>query len=237
MLWRKSKSAMSADIATRKRLGARLKRCKSKLIVSAVAASFSTANLKNGSDCELAYKIVIDAGHGYAADTGGDPGAVNGKYYESVATLAIAKKLKTRLVENGYKVKMTRTGGEKDLSLAERCEIANDWGADCFVSIHLNAAANKDAKGAETWRYANVGTTTKRLADNVQKQLIAATGAVNRGVKTTTAFYVLKKTKCPAVLCEVGFISNDAEAKKLFSSTYQNKIADGLLKGIRNTLK
>lgn len=191
----------------------------------------------NGSDYRVAYKIVIDAGHGWAKDTGGDPGAVNGKYYESVATLAIAKKLKTRLVENGYKVKMTRTGGDKDLSLAERCKIANDWDADCFISIHLNAAANKDAKGAETWRYTNVGATTKRLADNVQKQLIAATGAVNRGVKQTTAFYVLKHTKMPAVLCEVGFISNSAECKKLHSAAYQNKIAEGICKGVRAVLK
>lgn len=190
----------------------------------------------NGSDYRVAYKIVIDAGHGWAKDTGGDPGAVNGTYYESVATLAIAKKLKTRLVENGYKVKMTRTGGDKDLSLAERCKIANDWDADCFISIHLNAAANKTANGVECLRYPKVGARTKNLANNIQTSLVAATGFRNRGVKERGDLYVLKHTTASAVLIECGFISNETEKKKLFNSAFQNKIADAILKGVNKTL-
>lgn len=185
----------------------------------------------------MAHKIVIDAGHGWAKDTGGDPGAVNGKYYESVATLAIAKKLKTRLVENGYKVKMTRTGGDKDLSLAERCKIANDWNCDLFISIHLNAAANKTANGVECLRYPKVGARTKSLANNIQTSLVAATGFRNRGVKERSDLYVLKHTTASAVLIECGFLSNETEKKKLFNSAFQNKIADAILKGVNKTLK
>lgn len=179
----------------------------------------------------MAKTIVIDAGHG-----GKDPGAVNGSKYEKVANLQIAKKVGEKLKEKGYNVKYTRS---KDVffSLQERCTMSNNWGADAFVSIHLNSAANKDAKGIETLRYPNVGQRTKDLADNVQTELIAALGWRNRGVKTRDDLYVLKKTVASAVIIECGFISNDEESKKLFSSTYQNKIANAIVKGIHNTLK
>lgn len=179
----------------------------------------------------MAFKICIDAGHG-----GADPGAVNGKYHESDAALAIAKKVGAKLKAVGYGVKYTRST-DKKVTLDRRCDISNLYDADVFVSIHLNAAANPDASGIETWRYTNVGSRTKNLANNVQTELIAATGAKNRGVKTTTNFYVLKHTVASAVLVECGFISNDAECKKLFSSTYQNQIANAIAKGIVAALK
>ena len=183
----------------------------------------------------MAKTIVIDAGHG-GKYPNGDPGAVNGSKYEKTANLAIAKKVGAKLKAKGYNVKYTRT---KDVyfSLEERCRMSNNWDADIFVSIHLNAAANKDASGIETWRYSNVGTQTKKLADNVQTELIAALGWKNRGVKTTTNLYVLKHTKASACLIEAGFISNDAECKKLFNSTYQEKLANAIVKGIEKTLK
>lgn len=182
---------------------------------------------------EKMVRVCIDPGHG-GYTKGGDPGAVNGDYYEAKATLAIARKVGEKLTEKGYLVCFTRNK-DKELSLAERCKISNDFDADCFVSIHINAATNKKAQGIESWRYQNVGSTTKKLADSVQKELIGATGAVDRGVKQTTAFYVLKKTQAPAVLVECGFISNDAECKKLFTSSYQNKIANGIVRGVVKT--
>lgn len=173
--------------------------------------------------------VCIDAGHG-----GKDSGAVNGTKHESVAALAIAKKVGAKLKEKGLNVKYTRS---KDIyfTLAERCRMSNNWDADVFVSIHLNAAENKAAHGIETWRYKNVGETTKSLANNVQTELIAATGWRNRGVKETTTFYVLKHTKAPAVLIECGFISNNDESKKLFSEKYQNKIAEAIADGVYKT--
>lgn len=178
----------------------------------------------------MAKTIVLDAGHG-----GKDPGAVNGSKYEKVAALQIAKKVGEKLKAKGYNVKYTRS---KDVyfTLQERCTMSNNWGADIFVCIHLNAATNKAAKGIETLRYPNVGTRTKNLADNVQTELIAALGWKNRGVKTRSDLYVLKHTKASACLIECGFISNDEEAKKLFSSTYQNKIANAICAGVHKTL-
>lgn len=171
-------------------------------------------------------RIVIDAGHG-----GKDPGAVNGSKHESVAALAIAKKVGTQLKKKGYSIKYTRSS-DKFVELAERCKISNAFDADVFVSIHLNSSTNKDAEGIEIWRYKNVGSQTKKLADNVQTQLIAMTGSKNRGVKTSESLYVLKHTKASAVLVEVGFISNNAEAKSLFCDKCQNRIANGIVSGI-----
>lgn len=178
-------------------------------------------------------KVVIDAGHGgkYPAS---DPGAVNGSKHEAVATLAIAKKVGAKLKAKGVSVLYTRTKNEA-VSLKERCATSNTWGADAFVSIHLNSAANKDASGIETWHYPVAGTT-KKLADDIQTQLIAATGAKDRGAKTTTTLYVLKHTKAPAALVECGFISNSAECKKLFNDAYQDKIATAIADGIRKAL-
>lgn len=173
--------------------------------------------------------IVLDSGHG-----GKDPGAVNGSKMEKTAALAIAKKVGVKLKEKGYSVKYTRTGDTYP-TLAERCNLANNANADCFVSIHLNSAENRKAEGIETWRYATVGSTTKKLAENVHSSLIGVSGAVDRGVKTSTAFFVLKKTKMPALICEVGFISNSEESKKLFTSAYQDKISDGIVKGVIKT--
>lgn len=174
-------------------------------------------------------KVVIDAGHGKP-----DPGAVNGSKHEAVATLAIAKKVGAKLTAKGVGVLYTRTKNEA-VSLKERCAISNTWGADAFVSIHLNAAANKDASGIETWRYPVAGTT-KKLAGGIQTRLIAATGAKDRGVKTTTTLYVLKHTVAPAALIECGFISNSAECRKLFTEEYQEKIATAIADGIYKAL-
>lgn len=179
----------------------------------------------------LAHRICIDAGHG-----GSDPGAVNGKKHESTATLAIAKRVGAKLAAKGCTVKYTRSK-DKAVSLAQRCKISNEFDADVFVSIHLNAATNKDASGIETWRYTKVGSKTKELAENVQTELVSALGWKDRGVKTNSTLYVLKKTKASSILCEVGFISNDKEAKKLFTSAYQNKIATAIANGVLRALK
>jgi N-acetylmuramoyl-L-alanine amidase len=175
--------------------------------------------------------ICIDAGHG-----GTDPGAVNGSKREAVAALAIARKVGAKLIDKGYKVIFTRKE-DKYVSLADRCKLSNAREADAFVSIHLNAATNKEAAGIETWRYEKVGALTKSLASNVQTELISATGAKDRGVKTTTTLYVLKRTVAPAILIECGFISNNAEATQLFSGTYQDKLACAIVSGIEKSIK
>lgn len=178
----------------------------------------------------MTLKVCIDAGHG-----GKDPGAVNGSKHEAVAALAIAKKVGAKLKAKGVTVKYTRTS-DKYVTLEKRCDISNAFDADAFVSIHLNAATNTDATGIETWRHRNVGEGTKELADAVQSELISVVGAKDRGVKTTTSLYVLRKTTAHAVLVECGFISNNEEARLLFNDKYQEKIATAIANGVYKAL-
>lgn len=180
---------------------------------------------------EKPIRVVVDAGHG-----GADPGATNGSKHEAVATLAIAKKVGEKLKAKGFAIKYTRSA-DKYVSLEERCRIGNDFGANAFISIHLNSASNREADGIETWRFEKVGAKTKDLANNVQTELIAATGAKSRGVKSTTMLYVLRHTVAPAVLVECGFISNGAEAKLLFSDKYQEKLATAIVSGIVKAMR
>ena len=175
--------------------------------------------------------ICIDAGYG-----GTDPGAVNGKYLEKTAALAIAKKLGALLEGVGAKIIYTRSS-DKTVELKERCQIANKAKADYFISIHLNAAAAKSANGIETYAYTTTNVAYK-LAKEVQKNLIAATGAANRGAKSAN-YQVLRETKMPAILIETGFISNDVECMALFKDGYQNIIAEAVAKftGLEGVVK
>jgi len=114
--------------------------------------------------------------------------------------------------------------------LQARCDIANRVGADLFVSIHNNAAGSSAAHGAESYRAPN-DPLGNRFAADLQAELIAATKANNRGVKTG-AFYVLRWSNMPAVLVEAGFMTNSAELSKLRTASYQRQIARGLANGI-----
>lgn len=175
------------------------------------------------------YKICLDAGHG-----GSDYGAVNGRnYYEKEAALMITHKLGKALALAGVEVIYTRKN-DSTVELEERTAFANKNAADYFISIHLNAAANKQANGIETFTYSEGGIAHK-LATAVQKELINKTGAADRKVKTAN-FYVLRKTIMPAILVETGFISNDVEAKALFADGYQTIIANAIAKAVLNFL-
>ena len=166
--------------------------------------------------------ICIDPGHG-----GEQPGAVYGGCQEKDATLQIAVKLARNLRGVGHGVIMTRDN-DATVSLRERCDISNTSGADAFVSIHLNAATAREANGAETWKWPG---NKSGLAESVQTELVAAIGAKDRGVKTTSTFYVMKHTRATALVVECGFMSNNKERVKLFDDAYQEKIAAGIARG------
>ena len=176
-------------------------------------------------------KICIDPGHG-----GKDPGAMNGNLRESLATMQISRFLGDLLIADGnYEVKFTRTDDQQYPTLTERCNISNSWGAKAFISIHINSAASKSASGIETLRYSKVGETTKKLATNVQEELIKTLKWKDRGVKERDNLTVLKKTNASAILVECGFISHEEESKKLFDCTFQRKLADAIFNGIKKT--
>ncbi len=179
--------------------------------------------------------IVLDAGHG-----GSDPGAVynhdGDDYKEKVINLAVAKKVRDILQNNGIRVEMTRSGDTYP-SLSERSAFANKLGAAMFVSIHSNSfPSNTEVAGIEVYysktnnsdRY---GLNSKKLASDIYKQMISATKAAQRGVKTEQ-HVVTRTSEMPAVLIELGFITNKDEALNLYSPKYQDLLAGAIADAI-----
>lgn len=189
--------------------------------------------------------IMIDAGHG-----GSDPGAINGSHKEKVYTLQIAKRLQTQLEKLGFRVIMTRTGDTYP-TLQERAALCRKHKPDLYISIHCNSSTNKTPSGIETYRAVPVGGTetkgskvktekqsanefdanSSRLAYEIHKGVLSATGGTDRGTRHQ-AIYVIGNASCPAVLVEVGYLSNSTEVKKIASPDYQNKIVSGILAGL-----
>lgn len=179
--------------------------------------------------------VIIDAGHG-----GSDPGALGNieeeKYKEKDINLAVAKLVEKNLTDRGVKVIMTRSD-DTFPTLTERPRLANQKDAAMFVSIHVNSAANAPkASGIEVY-YSNknnhdfYGVTSKELANSVLKALISETKAENRGVKTEN-HAVTRLSVMPAILIELGFISNEEEIKLLIDEEYQKTLADAITEGI-----
>lgn len=174
----------------------------------------------------MAKKVYIDPGHG-----GNDSGAVGiDGALEKTVNLEMALKVEKLLKNQGLDVRLTRKD-DRTLSLKERVDLANNWSADCFVSIHCNAF-NKEAKGVETY---SLNDKTSDLAKDIQEEILK-TGAytLNRGVKTAN-FYVLRNTKMRACLVELGFIDNFDDIKIMTEK--DDEIATAIAKGICKFLK
>ena len=179
--------------------------------------------------------VCIDPGHG-----GHDPGAVGPTgLKEKDVTLAVAKKIAKMLQDVDVDVQLTRDtdkhlGLMTSADLSTRAKMANNAKADAFVSIHCNAAANQTATGTETYHYPNSAGSSK-LAGALQKHLVAALGLPDRGVKQAN-FAVLRETKMPAALVELGFISNPAEGELLMDPVFQARAAQAVARGIAGFL-
>ncbi|MTQ58965.1 N-acetylmuramoyl-L-alanine amidase [Streptococcus salivarius] len=187
--------------------------------------------------------VYLDAGHG-----GYDPGASYFGISEKSLTLAIQNRVKAKLESEGYQVVTTRTS-DTYVDLTDRSRAANASESDIFVSIHINASGSSAAQGIETYYYQPYAEYPSRinatyhanptrlsmsdtLANAIQSSLINATGAQNQGVKRQT-FAVLRETTAPAVLLELGFLSNPQEAARLNTSAYQETLANAIVAGIK----
>jgi N-acetylmuramoyl-L-alanine amidase len=164
-------------------------------------------------------KIWIDQGHG-----GSDPGAV-GKVKEADYTLSFGLELGRVLTMFEIEVKYSRTTDEF-ISLDDRCRMANEWGADYFISIHFNSGGGV---GIETFAFAPGGNGEK-LASLVQSALIASTDMFNRGVKFAN-FQVLRDTNMSAILIEGGFVDT-SDADQIATESYKQKFVVGVSKAI-----
>ena len=192
------------------------------------STSYSIKPFSNTVDRNY-YKVFIDPGHG-----GYDDGSSGNGLLEDELNLQIGLKLQKKLEARGIEVKMSRTTDEY-LSLGERAEMANEYGADIFVSNHINSFEQASANGIETY-YHRDKSSHKPLSDGIQNNAIKQTSAVNRGVKNAN-FVVLRESTMPSSLFEAGFISNKAEASKLGNDAYQDKLATALADGIEKYLK
>ena len=172
--------------------------------------------------------VALDAGHG-----GTDPGAIGlvKKLKEKDLVLEITNKVNSILKSLGFKTILTRST-DTYVTLSSRYTKANNANADLFVSTHFNSATSTSAKGIETLYK---GSTT--LASSLQNELIKSTGATNRGLKKRTDLAVLNGTKMPSALVELGFISNKEEEEKISTSTYKDKLVNGIVNGIISYVK
>jgi len=168
-------------------------------------------------------KITIDPGHG-----GSDPGAVVGDVYEKDIALAVSMFLVEYLPER-FTLIYTREK-DNDVPLSRRTQTSNSVGSELFVSIHANAAENINAHGIETFHFPS-SDYGNNLASCVQKSLIQKTDANDRRVKTAN-FYVLRTTRAPAILVELGFITNETERQMLIQENYQKTLAKAISCGI-----
>jgi N-acetylmuramoyl-L-alanine amidase len=173
-------------------------------------------------------KIFIDPGHEGVTE-GLDPGAVGNGLKEADLTLDIAKRMRDKLsTYNNVQVKLSREGNKK-LTLSQRAKMANDWGADIFISIHINAGGGV---GFESFIYnGNVSEATRANQNVIHQEIVKTTGWRDRGKKRAN-FAVLRQTKMPALLTENGFIDNKTDANKLKQNAFIDKIAQGHVNGI-----
>lgn len=179
--------------------------------------------------------IVVDPGHG-----GADPGTIGlGYSTEAENVLAIAWELKELLEDAGAKVIMTRKtnvnpaqgtayASSTNGQLAARTAVANQNSAEIFVSIHNDWNSNSSISGTTSYYY---HAHDWQLADSIQRHLVASLGSRNIGVKRGN-FYVLRNTRMPSALIEVGFLSNQREAQLLAQPWYRTAAAKGIFQGI-----
>lgn len=176
--------------------------------------------------------IVIDPGHG-----GSDPGAVLGTRYEKNDNLRLGLAVRDRLQAAGQKVVMTRTS-DVYVPLLDRSAISNNNNADLFVSLHRNGSVNPLVNGVENFVQINAPLSSFEKAKIVLDELVGAGVQSNRGVKQGD-YSVLRYTRAPAQLLEVGFITNETD-NLLFDknfNAYADAIARGILKAVGEPLE
>ena len=173
----------------------------------------------------MAFKVIVDAGHG-----GRDPGAVYNGRNEKDDTLDMAMAVGRLLQEGGLDVVYTRTSDVYDTPY-EKAVIGNNSGADLFLSLHRNSTPeNNTAQGVEMLVYNDSGLPAQ-VARSINQEL-ESIGFASRGVIERPNLVVLRRTKMPAVLVEMGFINSDSD-NALFDQRFQEVaqgIADGVLK-------
>ena len=179
-------------------------------------------------------KVYIDQGHN---PRDFNTGAEGNGYFEQDITYEVGRLLYEYLNANPeFTPRLSRPtpdtvlGTSNASSVTTRVNQANSWDADIFVSIHTNASVNPNANGAEALIYSASSTEAYDLADDIIRNLTEVTGLRNRGVIERPGLYVLRRSAMPAVLVELGFITNPDDAELMVNSP--NLFALGIYRGI-----
>jgi len=172
--------------------------------------------------------VILDAGHG-----GNDGGTSSGDIIEKYITLDISEKMKPLLEEKGIEVIMTRVEDEY-VALEERTQLANEAEGNLFFSLHCNYyEEGSSVAGLESYYYAE--GNSKECAESIIETLKARGNISARNAKERD-YYVLKFTHMPAVLIELGYLSNPTERNQLVTDSYQQLMAEELTEAIWNYL-
>ncbi|AFL99075.1 MULTISPECIES: N-acetylmuramoyl-L-alanine amidase [Desulfitobacterium] len=180
--------------------------------------------------------VLIDAGHG-----GVDPGAVGKVSLEKDITLNIAKHLQIFIQQAGGKPVMVRKtdvdlGTSEGLAkrkredLAQRIQLAKDYEADVYLSIHVNSSPNHSLTGPQVF-YHEGSPEGKLLAETIQAELNKLAGT-KRVAKADQDLFILKRAEQAAVTVEVGFLSNLLEEQKLNETDYQHQLSVAIYQGL-----
>ncbi len=200
----------------------------------------------------LAGKVIwIDPGHGSSFNGTYDPGAVRTGIREVDSNTWYSLELADKLRAGGATVLLTRTSADSGLTIdnRQRAYLSSEANADIYISVHSNASTNTGVSGAETYYYLPDAlddpfySGTKNydqrivksisLANYVNPSMVAGGGFVNRGVKGND-FAVIRETAMPAILLEIGFISNEGDKAKILNATNRTNTVNGIYQGIVN---
>jgi len=200
-----------------------------KPLVTQIRSAMLTSVQPSVSTRKSSGSVVIDAGHG-----GKDPGATSCLgFHEKTVNIAVAGKVASLLKQTGVRVLMTRSN-DTFIELEDRAAISNRYNADLFVSIHADSSPSSSTRGFTMYVARSASWSSRRAASAIAKSM-ARTGLSSRGTQKAD-FRVLVRTKGPAVLVELGYLSNSSEARLLKDSSFQNRLAEAIASGISDFL-
>ncbi|MFD1603265.1 N-acetylmuramoyl-L-alanine amidase [Flavobacterium artemisiae] len=173
--------------------------------------------------------IIIDAGHG-----GHDYGATINGIQEKIISESIAQKIKTLNKDSNTEIVLLREG-DHFMELSERTSTINNLKPELVVSLHVGTNSNATANGVEVYvssKNKTFNERSKMLAENVIEK-IASTGNLTKRKVSEAPFYILKNTECPAILVEMGYLSNEKDRNYITSESGQTEIAEKILESLK----
>jgi N-acetylmuramoyl-L-alanine amidase len=177
----------------------------------------------------LVMKLYLDAGHG-----GKDTGASGNGLFEKNVNLEICKRIETYLKDYLNVEVMTTRETDIYLTLNERTDKANKWGATAFLSVHINANTSPSPRGFESYIYPNANSATRAFQNVMHQEIfkqISSFGIPDKGKKQAN-FHVLRESQMKAILTENGFISNSADATLMKRAEFLDRLALGHVVGL-----